>query len=173
MRFYPIFLDLRGRRAVVVGGGNVAERKVQKLLRAGASVRVISPKLTSGLRRLVVANRIHVTHRKYRKGDLRRAGGRRLTPILVFAATDDVSAQRVIREEAGTTAALVNDAGDPAQCDFIVPASFTRGELHVAISTSGTDPSLARLLRQRLAAASRNIKRKKGKVKGQKLKVES
>ena len=52
MRYYPIFLDLRGRRTVVVGGGKVAERKVRKLLRAGAKVRVISPELTPGLERL-------------------------------------------------------------------------------------------------------------------------
>ena len=89
MRYYPIFLDVRGRRAVVVGGGKVAERKVRKLLRAGAVVRVISPELTPGLDRLAGANRIRVTRRQYQEGELARQRANRLSPQLVLAATDD------------------------------------------------------------------------------------
>jgi precorrin-2 dehydrogenase/sirohydrochlorin ferrochelatase len=150
MRYYPIFLDLRGRHCLVVGGGKVAERKVRKLLRAGAEVRVLSPECTPGLQRLSEEGKIQVTRRKFRPGDLRgRAHGH--TPLLVFAATDDPKAQQAIRESARAASALVNRADDAADSDFLVPASFTRGNLHVAISTSGTHPAWARQLRRWLA----------------------
>lgn len=173
MRYYPIFLDVRGRRAVVVGGGKVAERKVRKLLRAGAVVRVISPELTPGLDRLAREHKIQFTRRRFRMGELGRRGANNRSPLLVFAATNDPVTQHAVGTDAKAAGALVNDASDPARCDFIVPASFTRWNLHVVISTSGTDPALAWFLRQRLVAEIGKIKRKKEKVKGQKLKVES
>jgi precorrin-2 dehydrogenase/sirohydrochlorin ferrochelatase len=166
MRYYPIFLDIRGRRAVVVGGGKVAERKVRKLLRAGAEVRVISPQLTPRLGQWVVEKKISVTRRPYRRADISH-GARGDMPLLVFAATNDPAVQLAVCEDARAAGALVNVASDAAQCDFIVPASLARGNLHLAISTSGTDPSLARWLRQRLATATRKStgRRKKSKVK--------
>ena len=178
MRYYPIFLDVRGRRAVVVGGGKVAERKVRKLLRAGAGVSVISPDLTPGLSRLAAANRIRVTRRVYRKGELRRRRANSRSPILVFAATNDPAAQRAVREDARAGGALVDVASDPAQCDFIVPASLTRGDLHAAISTSGTDPNLARLLRLLLQEVMREgkahvLRKLARKIKNQKVKIKN
>jgi precorrin-2 dehydrogenase/sirohydrochlorin ferrochelatase len=88
-------------------------------------------------------------------------------PLLVFAATDDPAVQRTIREHAKAIGALVNLAHSAKDSDFIVPASFTRGGLHVAISTSGTNPSLAKLLRQRLAAELEKVKRRRAKGKKQ------
>ncbi len=167
MRYYPIFLDVRGRPAVVVGGGKVAERKVRKLVRAGAQVRVISPDLTPGLERLGLQKKIQVTRRCFRQGDI-PAGSRREAPLFVIAATNDSAAQRAVREEGRAAGALVNVASDPALCDFIVPASFTRGNLHIAISTSGKDPALARFLRQRLSVEMKKIKSQKAKLKRQK-----
>jgi precorrin-2 dehydrogenase/sirohydrochlorin ferrochelatase len=145
MRYYPIFLDLRGRPCVVVGGGEVAERKVSALLRAAAQVRVISPELTARLARLAAQKKISVARRHYRKGDLKRA-------FLVFAATDDPTTQRAVRADAQAAGTLVNVADDREHSAFLVPASFARGDLHVAISTSGASPALARLLRQQLQA---------------------
>lgn len=145
MRYYPIFLDLHGRPCVVVGGGEVAERKVSALLRAAARVRVVSPQLTARLARLAAQKKISVTRRRYREGDLKRA-------FLVFAATDDPATQRAVREHAQAAGALVNVADDREHSAFLVPASFARGDLHVAISTSGASPALARLLRQQLQA---------------------
>ena len=168
MRYYPIFLDVRGRRAVVVGGGKVAERKVRKLLRAGAVVRVISPELTPGLDRLGREHKIHVTRRRFRKGELSRSRANARSPLLVFAATDDPAAQFAVRRDARAAGALVNVADNADDCDFIVPASFTRGDLHVAISTSGTGPALARFLRQRLSVEIKKIKNQKAKGKNQK-----
>jgi len=171
MRYYPIFLDVRGRHAVVVGGGKVAERKVRKLLRAGAVVRVISPELTPGLDRLAREHKIQLKRRRFRKGDLGRRRANKRSPLLVFAATDDPAAQFAVRRDARAAGALVNVANNAADCDFIVPASFTRRNLHVAISTSGTDPAFARLLRQRLSVEIKKIKRQRSKGKNQKWKT--
>jgi siroheme synthase-like protein len=168
MRYYPIFLDVRGRPAVVVGGGKVAERKVRKLLRAGARVRVICPELTPGLARLAAAGRIRVSRRRYRNIELGRPRVKRRSPLLVFAATNDPAAQRAVWKDAADAGALVNLADSAEGSDFIVPASFTRGDLHIAVSTSGTNPGLARFLRQRLAAELGKGKRQNAKGKGQK-----
>jgi precorrin-2 dehydrogenase/sirohydrochlorin ferrochelatase len=152
MRYYPIFLNLRGRRCIVVGGGKVAERKVRALLRAGASVRVVSPDLTPRLAQLAAKKRIDVTRRRpYRKGDL-KGRARNGVPLLVFSATNDPAVQQAVRREAEAIGALVNIADDREHSTFLVPASFARGDLHVAISTSGASPALARNLRRRLQA---------------------
>ena len=156
MRYYPIFLDLRGRRCVVVGGGRVAERKVQALLRARASVHVISPSLTPRLAVLAARKKILFTPRAYRPGDLEVLGAaqsgvpREVRPALVFAATDSPEAQRAVRKDAEAIGALVNAADDVRESDFIVPASFAQGDLAVAIATSGASPALARRLRRQL-----------------------
>jgi precorrin-2 dehydrogenase/sirohydrochlorin ferrochelatase len=152
MRYYPIFLNLRGRRCIVVGGGKVAERKVRALLRAGASVRVVSPDLTPRLAQLAAKKRIDVTlRRSYRKGDL-KGQARNSVPLLVFSATNDPAVQQAVRREAEAIGALVNIADDREHSTFLVPASFARGDLQVAVSTSGASPALARNLRRRLQA---------------------
>ena len=148
MKYYPIFLNLRGRRCAVVGGGRVAERRVRTLLQAGADVRVISPDVTPGLAQLAAKKRIDFTRRAYRNGALARAKGG--APVLVFAATNDPAAQRVIRRDAEAVGALVNAADDLASSHFLVPASFSQGDLQVAITTSGASPALARAIRLQL-----------------------
>ena len=156
MRYYPIFLDLRGRRCIVVGGGRVAERKVQALLRARASVHVISPLVTPRLGLLAAHKKILLSPRAYRPGDLevprseRLEVTRRVRPALVFAATDSPNTQRAIRKDSEAIGVLVNTADDARESDFIVPASFAQGDLVVAIATSGSSPALARRLRRQL-----------------------
>jgi precorrin-2 dehydrogenase/sirohydrochlorin ferrochelatase len=156
MCYYPIFLDLRGRRCTVVGGGRVAERKVQALLRAGARVQVISPAVTPRLARLAARKKIRLTPRAYRPSDLERPAPARVKrprgvrPVLVFASTDSPETQTAIRKDAEKIGALVNAADDAEESDFIVPASFAQGDLQVAISTSGASPALARRLRRQL-----------------------
>jgi precorrin-2 dehydrogenase/sirohydrochlorin ferrochelatase len=151
MRYYPVFLSLRGRRCVVVGGGKVAERKVRALLRAQASVRVLSSDLTPHLAQLATKKRIDVIRRPYRKGDL-KGQARNGVPLLVFSATNDPAVQQEVGKEAEAIGALVNLADDREHSTFLVPASFARGDLQVAISTSGASPALARNLRRRLQA---------------------
>jgi precorrin-2 dehydrogenase / sirohydrochlorin ferrochelatase len=156
MRFYPIFLDLRGWRCVVVGGGPVAERKVKALLRAGARVQVISPTVTPRLALLAARKKIDLTPRAYRSSDLKAPaslpakGPRPTRPALVFAATDSPEAQNAVRKDGEAIGAWVNVADKAHESDFIAPASFAQGDLLVAISTSGASPALARRLRRRL-----------------------
>jgi len=143
--YYPLFLDLDGQPCVVVGGGSVARRKVESLLACRARVRVISPLLCPELAELAAHGQVAHTARRYRAGDLAGA-------MLAVAATDDSETNQAVFAEASAKRMLVNVVDDPAHCNFIVPASFSRGELTVAISTGGASPALARRLRERLEA---------------------
>ena len=156
MRYYPIFLDVRGRRCAVVGGGRVAERKVQALLRAGASVHVISPAVTPRLALLAARKKIDLTPRAYRPGDLERPAPARVKrprdvpPVLVFAATNDRATNHRIGIAAKGRGLFANIADSAAECDFVVPARVQRGQVHVAISTGGESPRLSAELRSKL-----------------------
>lgn len=142
-KYYPVFLDLKGRGCVVVGGGKVAERKVLGLLKAGARVKVISPALTSRLAKEKSSGAIRHIPRRYRKTDLRGA-------FLVIAATDSLEENSRISSDVGDT--LVNVVDTPELCNFIVPSTLKRGPLTIAISTSGTSPAMARAIRKELEA---------------------
>lgn len=143
MRYYPLFLDLRNRRCVVVGGGPVAERKVRTLLRAGATVTLVSPEISAGLSRLLARLGVKWTARNYRHGDL-------LGAYLVFAATDNAQVQESIRGEAEQLGVPVNLADRVEGSSFLVPAVIAKGDVQIAISTSGSSPALARMLRRKL-----------------------
>ena len=143
-RHYPAFLNLRDKLAVVVGGGEVAERKVDLLLSCGARVRVVSPRVTPGLSRF--GQSVEIVNRPYRAEDLEGA-------LLVFAATDDPAANVAVAGEARERGALANVADAPDFCDFIVPSLVSRGDLQIAISTGGASPALAKRLRRELERA--------------------
>jgi precorrin-2 dehydrogenase/sirohydrochlorin ferrochelatase len=143
MRYFPVFLDLREKSCVVVGGGRVAERKVKNLLAAGARVKVISPKLTGPLACLKSQKKIVHYSRAYRPKDL---GG----AFLTIAATDDRAVNERVFQEATACCIPVNVVDDPAHSSFIVPSLVKKKDLVVAISTSGRSPALARMLRQKL-----------------------
>lgn len=138
--YYPIFLDLSGRRCVVVGGGLVALRKVKALIEHGGNVRVISPDLCPGLAQMVEKGIIQVLEKGYEGGDLEGT-------FVVIAATDDVDINRRVAGEAGERGVLVNVVDDPKHSDFIVPSYLRRGPLTIAISTAGHSPALARKIR--------------------------
>jgi precorrin-2 dehydrogenase/sirohydrochlorin ferrochelatase len=141
--YYPIFVDLRGRRCAVVGGGSVAERKVRALLDCGAAVRVISPTLTEALQSLVEGATITYVPRGYKRGDL--AGS-----FLVIAASDDPAVNSGVWEEAGGLGMLANVADQPEKCNFILPSVLRRGGLTVAVGTGGASPALAKRIRTEL-----------------------
>lgn len=146
VKTYPVCLiGLETRRAVVVGGGSVAARKVVSLLEAGAQVTVISPAFAPELRGLADAGRIALVERPYRDGDLEGA-------FIAIAATDAPSVNEAVWQEAQRRGCLVNAVDDPAHSTFIVPAVVRRGEVVVAVSTGGASPALARRLREKLAA---------------------
>lgn len=142
-KFYPMMVDLTGKRCLVVGGGAVAERKVALLVECGAEVDVVSPKATARLTALASSGRIRLRRRPVRAADLPGA-------FLVVVATDDPRVNREVAERVRHAGGLVNVADDPAACSFLVPSVIRRGDLTVAISTGGGSPALARKLRQRL-----------------------
>jgi uroporphyrin-III C-methyltransferase/precorrin-2 dehydrogenase/sirohydrochlorin ferrochelatase len=142
--FYPVFLNLRGRRAVVIGGGAVAEQKVLGLLSAGAHVTVVSPETTPRLAELAATGGIDLRRRPYRSGDLAGAW-------LAIAGTDDRAANARVWAEAEREGVLLNAVDDLDHCSFIAPAIHREGDITVAVSTSGKSPALAARLRQRVA----------------------
>jgi precorrin-2 dehydrogenase/sirohydrochlorin ferrochelatase len=143
MRHYPIFLDLQDCPCLVIGGGTVAERKVETLLQAQGRVTVISPTLTSKLRSWAVERQITIHERPYCPGDLQGFS-------LVFAATKNETVHQQIAAEARETKVLLNVVDRPALCSFIVPAIVSQGDLTLAISTGGASPALAKKIRERL-----------------------
>jgi precorrin-2 dehydrogenase / sirohydrochlorin ferrochelatase len=143
MAYVPIFLDVTGRRGLVIGGGEVAARKVATLLDAGAMVTVVSPLLIDALALLVREGRIDYLARAYAPGDMSGA-------MLVYAATDDPELHLRLHAEAGARGIPLNVADEPALCSFIAPAILTRGALQIAVSTGGASPALAKRIVQRL-----------------------
>jgi precorrin-2 dehydrogenase/sirohydrochlorin ferrochelatase len=145
LRSYPINLvGLADKRCVVVGGGEIAQRKVKSLLEAGAErVVVISPRLTQRLRALLQAKRIEHRPRGYRQGDLEGA-------FVVIAATGDPDVNRDVWQEAQKRSLLINVVDDPQRCNFFVPSVVRRGDLTISICTGGQDPALSARLRQEL-----------------------
>lgn len=146
MTYYPVFLRLSGERCVVIGGGEVAERKVESLLEAGARVTVISPTLTPGLAEWLARGEIAHLRRPYRDGDL--TGAR-----LAYAATDDEALHAELARAAAAAGVPLNVVDRPQWCSFIVPSILRRGGLTVAVSTGGGSPALARRARQEIEGA--------------------
>lgn len=139
MPFYPVFLNLEGRRVAIVGGGPVAVRKARGVLEAGAQVTLISPELSTKLR-------VEWKRRRYRQGDLEGAA-------LVFAATDDRAVNAKVGRDATALGIPVNVADAPGECAFIVPARIRKNGFHLAISTDGRDPRRTAALRKKLESS--------------------
>jgi siroheme synthase-like protein len=140
--YYPIYVNLRGQLCVVVGGGKIAEGKVEGLLTVGAKVKIISPELTSHLHELVEQNQITYIARTYQPGDLTGA-------FMVICATDQVEINHKVWQEASANRQLVNVVDDTPRCNFIAPAILRKGDLTLAISTAGKAPALAVRLKER------------------------
>ncbi len=143
MKYYPIYLDIKGRACLVVGGGDVATRKVNTLLDCGAKVHVVSPEVTPRLEALAESGDITLKRRPYRPEDLEGM-------LLVFGATDDATLNLSLSREAMGRNMLCNIADRPEACNFILPSIVNRGDLIIAISTSGTSPAFAKTLRKAL-----------------------
>jgi precorrin-2 dehydrogenase / sirohydrochlorin ferrochelatase len=141
--YFPAFLDLRGRRCLVVGGGPVGERKVRDLLVSGAAVTLVSPTLTDSLAALVAEGSLDHRARPFRRRDVQGCA-------VVIAATGVTATDAQIAEEARRRRALVNVVDRPQHCDFIAPSVLRRGELQIAVSTGGRSPALAREIRRGL-----------------------
>ena len=127
--YYPVFLDVKNRRCVVIGGGNIGEEKVVKLLEYDAKVTVISPMVNEGVKELADDDKVNWIQREYRPGDLEGA-------FIAIAATDDNSVNRQIADEATDRNVLLNVVDVTHLCTFIAPSVVRRGEITVATSRS-------------------------------------
>jgi siroheme synthase-like protein len=139
VRYFPIFLDLAGKPVLVAGAGKVALRKTKGLLEAGAVVTVVAPRWKPEFVKL----RVTLRRRAFRASDVRGAR-------LVFAATDDRRVNHAVATAARRRGIPVNVADCRDECDFLVPARITRGNIQVAVSTSGESPRLAVALRRKI-----------------------
>jgi len=143
LTYYPVFLDIDGKKCIVVGGGTIALRKVEVLLDCGAEVGVVSPKLHPKLVKLAKAGTINVINREYREGDLKDA-------FIVIAATDVKQVNQKVAKEAKRKGILINVIDSTEGSDFIFPSFLRRGDLTIAVSTAGSSPALARKIKTRI-----------------------
>ena len=172
--FFPMFLRIRGKRCVVVGGGRVALRKVRVLLEHGASIELISPDPCPELDGLAESGEVKMRRRSYQEGDLQGA-------FLAIAASDNSALNQQVIKEAQGRAVLVNAVDDAENSDFIVPSSVHRGDMTIAVSTAGRSPALARKIRTRLekefgaeyASLVRLVAEVRAELKRQKIKISS
>ena len=145
MDLFPMFLKLTGRPCIVIGGGNLAESKIESLRAAHAKVTVIAPEVGARIADLADGGEIEWRAREYAEGDL-------TGQFLVVAATDHPAVNRAVYKEATEKNILCNAVDDPPFCDFYFPSVVRRGDLQIAISTAGASPALAQRLRKEINA---------------------
>lgn len=141
--YYPVFLDLTGKRCVIVGGGQVAERKCKSLMKTGTQITVIAPEITKRLRDYKDKGAIKHIGRAYRKGDIASAD-------IVISATGSRETNERVARDAESLHKLINVVDTPDLCNFIVPSVFRRGTLSIAVSTGGVSPAFAKEIRKEL-----------------------
>lgn len=143
MKYYPVFWNIAGKKCVVVGGGDIASRKVARLLDCNAKVCVVSPGLVPELEELKINQLIDHVNDAYESKYLNGA-------VLVIGATDNEKINDSISKDAKERNIPVNIVDDPQKCDFILPSLIERGDLTIACSTGGQSPALARYLREEM-----------------------
>ena len=141
--YYPVYIQLRDQPCVVIGGGKIAEGKVEGLLAVEAHVTIVSPELTPRLQELSDQKQITYIPRAYQPGDLTGA-------FMVICATDQAEINHQVWQDASANRQLVNVVDDTPRCNFIAPSILRKGDLTIAISTSGKAPALAVRLKERL-----------------------
>lgn len=141
LRYFPIFLDVDRADVLIVGGGQVCTRKAGTLMRYGARLTIVAPRVTAEIESWEREGRLTVRRKSYDAGDLGNAR-------LVIASTDQESVNEAVSRDCRSRGIPVNVADVPALCDFIVPAVVDRGSVQIAISTGGSSPALARRIRE-------------------------
>jgi precorrin-2 dehydrogenase len=144
---FPVFLRLRGRHVLMVGGGGMATLRAKQFLNAGARLTVISPRVSPRLQQLAKAGALTWTRREFSPDDVSRKY------FMVVGATNDPRVQAGISSAAEKKGLLYNVVDAPAHCNFITPAVVERGDLKIAICTQGRSPALSGLLRREFDAA--------------------
>ena len=145
MALYPIFLKLEGRKVLIVGGGCVAEQKIEGVLRSATDVTVVAPEVTPRIAHWVADGHLRHVAEQYRSGMSQGY-------FLVIAATDSADVNHAVYAEAKAAGALCNAVDDIPYCDFYAPALISRGDFQIAISTGGNSPALAQRLRRKMEA---------------------
>jgi precorrin-2 dehydrogenase/sirohydrochlorin ferrochelatase len=143
MAYYPIFLNLNNQNVIVVGGGEVAERKILNLLRYGCHIHVVSHELTAQLEKLVAENKI----KRIPEQSLNQAMSK---ACMVIAATDDPVVNGQIASRAKEQGLLFNAVDQPRDCNFIMPSIVRSGDLQIAISSGGKSPALTKKIRKEM-----------------------
>jgi precorrin-2 dehydrogenase/sirohydrochlorin ferrochelatase len=143
MSLYPIFLKLEGHKVLIVGGGLVAEQKIEAVLRSATDVTVVSLQITPRIRLWAHQGRVKYQGCEFRPGMTRGY-------FLVISCTDSEETNRAVYHEARENGALANAVDDPGYCDFYAPAVVSRGEFQIAISTGGNSPALSQHVRKQL-----------------------
>ena len=145
MKLYPVLLNLEGRTATIVGGGEVALRKVRDLLDAGASVRIVSPEIHDEINSLKerYPGRLDIRNKPYTRGDLHGS-------FLAYTTSDNAEVNRIAAAEAESLRIPVNITDDPEASTFFVPSFIRQGDFLLAVSTGGASPAMAARLRRLL-----------------------
>lgn len=143
MDYFPIFLDARHINALVVGGGDVAARKIELLLKSTSQITVVSQHISASVERLIKVNHLTFFQHNYQAGMLKDIN-------LVIAATDDKTVNKAVADEAKSLNILTNVVDQPELCTYITPAIIDRNPIIVALSSSGTAPILLRMLRKQV-----------------------
>jgi siroheme synthase-like protein len=139
----PVFIKLANRSCLVVGAGAVATSKISQLLESGARVTVVAPRANPQVRHLAAAGQLRWLPRKFQPEDLK-------STFLAIAATSDAAVNRAVFLESQRLGILCNSVDDPPHCDFYFSAVVRRGDLQIAISTTGESPAVAQRLRQEI-----------------------
>lgn len=140
MAYFPFFIDLKYKKCLIVGGGKVAERKIEKIKNFGADITVIAPAVTPCIEN---NKELKIIKRKYKEGD-------ETDFFFVIAATDNRDINKIISKRCKEKNILVNVADDPEFCSFLFPAIVKEGKLSVGISTSGSSPTAAIEIKDRI-----------------------
>ncbi len=142
MKYYPVFMDIKDKSCLVVGGGSVGLRKAATLQKCGAKVKVISRQFSNKFNNIQTVS-INFKKKEYEKKDIKGM-------FFIFAATDNHDLNQTIKNDAARLNILCNIADSPDQSDFILPSIVDRGDLVLAVSTSGSSPAMAKKIRQEL-----------------------
>jgi len=140
MAYFPAFVNLEKRKILLVGGGDIALEKLEKLLDFTRDITVVAAEAKEELERLCRLHSLELKRRRYRRGDIEGFD-------IVIVATDTIELHREIYEESRDGRVLVNSVDDTAYCDFIFPSYIKRGDLTIAFSTSGASPAFAKHIR--------------------------